>query len=144
MIWILLTSLIVFMATDPFTIENADAFAVKMEEYYGIHTQYEMRYLNNDWWSGTLAVGNPFICTDTVYLSTRWYGEQSPIWKYTLAHEWAHVLQGKDCVNNEKNADLIALTKLAEAGEFKAFIAGANWLMETKQLTLEEVIGTLQ
>ena len=128
---------------DPFSPEAADAFADKMETYYNVPTNWKFRDIG-DWWSATLATGDPLVCTTTVYISPKWKTEQSPIWKYTLAHEWAHVLQGKNCVNNEKNADLIALSRLAEAREWKAFLAGANWLMETNQLTMDEVKGVMK
>jgi hypothetical protein len=131
------------MMVDPFSPESADAFAEKMEHYYNVPTNWQFRDIGT-WWSATLAQGDPLVCTTTVYLSPKWKTEQSPLWKYTLAHEWAHVLQGKNCVNNEKNADLIALTKLAEAKEWKGFLAGANWLLETNQLTMEEVKGVIK
>lgn len=124
--------------TAPFSPESADAFAEEMQPYFGVNTNWKFLDIGS-WWSATLAQGEPLVCTSTVYLSPRWKTEQTALWKYTLAHEWAHVKQGKSCVNNEKGADIIALTKLAEAGEWGAFILGANWLMDTGQFTMDEV-----
>lgn len=133
----------------PFTPESADAFAEEMQPHFGVNTNWKFKDLGK-WWSATLAQGNPLVCTTTVYLSPRWETEQSALWKYTLAHEWSHVLQGSKCVNNERNANIIALTKLAEAGEWGAFLMGANWLLGNKingrivsqeqRMTMEEII----
>ena len=138
---------------DPFTPESADAFAEKMQPYFGVNTNWSFLDIGS-WWSATLAQGDPLVCTSTVYISPRWKTEQTALWKYTLAHEWAHVLQGSKCVNNERNANVIALTKLAEAGEWGAFLMGANWLMGNEfngrtvpaeqKITMENVKGVLE
>jgi len=127
----------------PFSVESADDFAEKMQPYFGVATNWQFRDIGT-WWSATLAVGDPLVCTSTVYLSPKWKTEKSALWKYTLAHEWGHVLQGKNCVNNEHNADIIALTKLAEAEEWGAFITGANWLLDTKQFTMKEIFNIVK
>jgi hypothetical protein len=137
----------------PFSIDEADAFADKMQPYFGIPTNWQFKDLGS-WWSATLAVGDPLVCTTTVYLSPRWKTEKTALWKYTLAHEWAHVLQGSKCVNNERNANIIALTKLAEAKEWGAFLMGVNWLLGNKfndrvvfaeqRISMEDVKGVLQ
>jgi len=128
---------------DPFSTDSANNFAEEMQPYFGVPTNWQIKDLGS-WWSATLAVGDPLVCTTTVYLSPKWKTEQSALWKYTLAHEWAHVKQGKRCVNNEHSADIIALTSLAKAGEWGAFIIGANWLMDTGQFTMNEIVNIVK
>jgi hypothetical protein len=50
------------------------------------------------------------------------------MWKYVLAHEWAHVAQGEHCWDNEAEAELIALAVLANAGEWGAVITALEWM----------------
>lgn len=145
---LLITLLLVTVMVDPFSIEIGDAFAEKMSYYFDKPLSFTMRDLPDDspqgWWAATVAEGSPYTCIDIVYLDTRWYNSDSPLWKYALVHEWVHTTQGKNCVNNEHNTDLKALSKLAEAKEWKAFIAAANYRMKLKQLTMEEVVSTLR
>jgi len=128
---------------DPFSTDSANNFAEEMQPYFGVPTNWQIKDLGS-WWSATLAVGEPLVCTTTVYISPKWKTEQSALWKYTLAHEWAHVKQGKNCVNNEHSADIIALTNLAKAGEWGAFLMGANWLMNTGQFTMNEIVNIVR
>ena len=127
---------------DPFSEEAADAFTLKMSDHFQTKTSYQMRHLDNDWWSATLASGN--VCTSTVYLSTRWEGSTSPLWKYALVHEWVHVSQGANCANNERATRLETMSILAEAEEWGAFIAAANHFIKNKFWTMEDVTGTLR
>jgi len=46
-----------------------------------------------------------------------------------LAHEWAHVAQGKNCWDNEAEAQLIALALLAEADEWGAVFTALEWMI---------------
>jgi hypothetical protein len=139
-----ITLILITMMIDPFSIEIGDAFAEKMSYYFNKPVSFTMRDLLADWWSATLAKGDPYICTNTVYLDTRWYGSTSPLWKYSLVHEWVHTTQGAGCVNNEHSTDLEALSILAEAKEWKAFIAAVNHRLKLNQLTMEEVVNILQ
>lgn len=111
-----------------FSIARADAFAEKMSHYYGRDLSYQMYYFPQGWWGATVWV--PGGCTDTVYLSDQFYGSlgNDELWKGVLAHEWAHVIQGANCVNNERNANEIALQKLSEAGEQEAFQRWCKYL----------------
>jgi hypothetical protein len=51
------------------------------------------------------------------------------MWKYVLAHEWAHVAQGQHCWENEAEAQLIAMVVLAEAGEWDALYTVLEWML---------------
>lgn len=135
--------LVVASIVDPFTPEKADRFAEKMQPYYGVATNWQFKNIGS-WWSATYSVGDPLVCTSTVYLSPSWKDEETPLWKYTLAHEWAHVKQGKNCVKNEHNADVIALSALANAEEWGAFIMGANWLIDTEQFSMKEIVDIIK
>lgn len=113
--------LIFLMIISSFSIFRADAFANKMSEYYGRDLSYQMHYFDTGWWGAT--VWEPGGCTNTVYLSDQFYGDlgNDELWKGVLAHEWAHVIQGANCVNNEVNANKIALQMLIDADEWKAW-----------------------
>ena len=136
------------MVIAPFSVKIGNEFAEKMSYYFDKPLSFTMRDLPDDspqgWWAATLAEGNPYSCTNTVYLDTRWYNSDSPLWKYALVHEWVHTTQGTGCVNNEPSTDLEVMSILAEAGEWKAFIAAANYRLKLNQLTVEEVVGTLR
>lgn len=140
----LLTSLLSGFMLQPFTIKNADAFSTKMSYYFDTPTNYQMRKLQYDWWSATLATGDPLVCTDTVYLSTRWEGSNSPLWKYTLVHEWVHVSHRAGCVNNERATRLEAFRMLARAREWGAFIVSVNHFMALDLLNMEEVVRIIK
>lgn len=120
----------------PLTDQTMHDFAVKMEPFYaelGIPTNTgntSIHELHIDYWGGTVWNER---CTTQVYLSERFtrpvhpfYG--TPMWKYVLAHEWAHVAQGEQCWDNEGEAELIALAVLAEAGEWEAVIIALEWM----------------
>lgn len=129
--------LILLMTIQSFSPGNADAFAEKMEDYYGFGLRWEQRDLGK-WMGATLSVGG--VCTSRVYLSTRFNGElgDDDLWKGILAHEWAHVSQGSECVNSEHGADLLALEKLWDAKEFSAYFRYARFLQERWGWTVEE------
>ena len=125
-----------FVADDPVTEHSILDFANKMEPYYtelGIPTDTgntSLHELHVSYWGGTVWQGR---CTTQVYLSERFtrrehpfYG--TPMWKYVLAHEWAHVAQGEHCWDNEGEAELIALAVLAEAGEWEAIFTALKWM----------------
>lgn len=107
--------------------DGADKFAEKMSPYYGRQLGYEMYYFKNGWWGATVWENGS--CTDTVYLSTRFYNETSDIWKFVLAHEWAHVYMGRYC-KDEAGAHMIGFQKLIEAKEWSAVRAGVNHMVE--------------
>lgn len=129
--------LILLMTIQSFSPGNADAFAEKMEEYYGFELRWEKRDLGT-WMGATLYDGGR--CTNTVYLSDQFYGQlgMDDLWKGILAHEWAHVSQGSLCSGNEHNADSIALEKLWDAKEFSAYFRYARFLQERWGWTAEE------
>lgn len=141
---ILLTSLLSGFMMQPFSEASADAFSVKMSYYFDTPTNYQMRHFDNGWWSATLATGNPLSCTDTVYLSTRWRGSKSPLWKYTLVHEWVHVSHRASCVNNERATRLEAFRILARAREWGAFIVSVNHFMALGNLSMKEVVQIIK
>jgi hypothetical protein len=128
---------------DPFSTESADAFAEKMDAYFNTPTNYVMRDVGT-WWSATVAVGNPLKCTSTVFLDDQWYNSTSPLWKYTLVHEWVHVSQGKYCVNNEKATELKTIKILKEAKEWGALIAGVNHFVANGRITMDEAINAIK
>jgi hypothetical protein len=129
---------------EPFSLESADAFTEKMKKYFDMPTNYSMLDLPNDWWSATLATGFPLICTSTVYLSTRWEGSASPLWKYSLVHEWVHVSQGARCVNNEKETRLETFRILTRSKEWGALIASVNHFVKMNEVTMNEVIEVIR
>lgn len=136
----------VVVAEAPLTPRTMDEFAQKMEPYYeeaGIPAEtgnasfYE---LPADYWGATVWSDG---CTSRVFLSERFTSNNhpfhsTPMWKYVLAHEWAHVAQGKLCWENEAEAQLIALAVLADAGEWGAVITALKWMF-----TLQVPAGTL-
>lgn len=125
-----------------FSPTNADAFANKMSKHYGIPLRYELHYFGNKWMGATVYNTGTGSCSSQVYLSTRFRDTalgDDDLWKGVLAHEWAHVLQGNGCKNNEREADAIALRKLLEAGELSAFIRYSIFLQERWKWTIQEV-----
>lgn len=132
--------MVLLLLMQSFSPARADAFADKMEEYYGFDLRWERRYIGT-WMAATVYRGG--VCTDRVYLSDQFYGElgNDDLWKGVLAHEWAHVSQRGECANNEHSADLIALDKLWEAGEISAYFRYSVFLQERWGWTQEEVYG---
>jgi hypothetical protein len=133
---ILLYLNMLFVDDDPFTKQAMVNFGREMEPHYselGIPTDTSdttLHNLPNTYWGATVWNGR---CTSQVYLSERFTNARfpfysSPMWKYVLAHEWAHVAQGKNCWDNEAEAELIALTVLANAGEWGAVITALEWM----------------
>ena len=125
-----------FVGDAPLTDQAMREFSLKMEPFYkelGVPTDTgdtSLHEIHPDYWGGTVWTG---YCTRQVYLSKRFaqpehpfYG--TPMWKYVLAHEWAHVAQGEQCWDNEGEAELIALAVLAEAGEWEAVITALKWM----------------
>jgi hypothetical protein len=130
---------IIFVALSiSFSLVRADAFAEKMSHYYGKDLSYQMYYFSTGWWGAT--VWEPGGCTDTVYLSDQFYGDlgEDELWKGVLAHEWAHVLQGSTCVNNERNANKIAVQKLKDANEWRAVFLWCEYITEVERMDIEE------
>ena len=83
------------------------------------------------YWGATVWSGR---CTNQVYLSERFADPlhpfyNTPMWKYVLAHEWAHVSQGAACWDNEGEAQLIAMAILADAGEIDALYSVLEWML---------------
>ena len=124
------------VADDPLTDQAMDKFGGEMQPYYaelGIPTDSSNTTLNNlpvTYWGATVWDGR---CTSQVYLSERFANAShpfysTPMWKYVLAHEWAHVAQGMHCWDNEAEAELIALTVLANAEEWGAVITALEWM----------------
>ena len=95
------------------------------------------------YWGATVWSGR---CTNQVYLSQRFADPihpfyNTPMWKYVLAHEWAHVAQGAECWENEAEAQLIALAVLADAGEWGAVYTTLEWMLALS--TTDEVLNQL-
>jgi hypothetical protein len=83
------------------------------------------------YWGATVWSGR---CTNQVFLSERFTDPNhpffnTPMWKYVLAHEWAHVAQGAECADNEAEAQLIALAVLTDAGELDAVYTTLEWML---------------
>jgi hypothetical protein len=134
---ILLFINMIFVAEAPLNNQAMGDFASKMEPYYaqaGIPTDTgntSLGDLPTTYWGATVWQGS---CTNRVFLNDRFDNEghpfyNTPMWKYILAHEWAHVGQGKKCWNNEVEAQLIALALLAEAGEWEAAFTALEWML---------------
>ena len=133
---ILLYLNMLFVANDPLTVQAMDQFGREIEPFYaelGIPTDTSDTTLHNlpaVYWGATVWNAR---CTSQVYLSERFANAahpfySTPMWKYVLAHEWAHVAQGMHCWGNEAEAELIALTILANAGEWGAVITALEWM----------------
>ena len=133
---ILLYLNMLFVADVPLTDQAMDQFGREMQPYYaelGIPTDTSDTTMHNlpaVYWGATVWNGR---CTSQVYLSERFANAShpfysTPMWKYVLSHEWAHVAQGKQCWDNEAEAELIALAVLANAGEWGAVITALEWM----------------
>ncbi|MHA1949596.1 MAG: hypothetical protein ACW99G_07930 [Candidatus Thorarchaeota archaeon] len=129
---------------DPFSTEAGDAFSEKMSHYFKVPTKFSFRDLPGTWWSATLASGG--VCTNTVYLSPRWKTSTSPLWKYTLVHEWVHVSQRGRCsqAGIERETRLEAMSILIKAKEWGALIASANHFIRLGNLTMKEVTDIIK
>lgn len=134
---ILLYLNMVLIANAPLTDQAIRDYAREIEPYYadlGMPTDTRhtsLHSLPSSYWGATVWNGQ---CTSQVYLSERFTQTEhpfymTPMWKYVLAHEWAHVAQGKHCWNNEAEAELIALAVMAEAGEWEAVITALEWML---------------
>ena len=64
---------------------------------------------------------------------------EDELWKGVLAHEWAHVIQGANCVNNEVNANKIALQMLIDADEWRAKFRWCKYVTEIERMDMEEL-----
>jgi hypothetical protein len=126
-----------FVAEAPLTNEAMQDFVHKMEPYYlesGLPTDTSntsLSELPNNYWGATVWKD---ACTNQVYLSDEFTDPNhafynTPMWKYVLAHEWAHVAQGQYCWENEAEAQLIALEVLADAGEWGALYTALEWML---------------
>jgi hypothetical protein len=137
LITILLFINMIFIAEAPLTDQSMRDFALKMEPYYaesGIPSDTSNTSLNElpaAYWGATVWEDR---CTNQVYLSEQFANADhpfynTPMWKYVLAHEWAHVAQGGQCWENEVEAQLIALEILADAGEWGAVFTALEWML---------------
>jgi len=140
----------IFIPDAPLSEEAMREFGQQLEPYYieaGIPTDTSNTSLHNlptTYWGATVWSGR---CTNQVYLSERFADPShpffnSPMWKYVLAHEWAHVAQGVNCWENEAEAQLIALAILAEAGEWDTVYTVLEWMITLS--ATDEVINQLQ
>lgn len=150
LISILLFINMLFVADTPLTDASMREFGLKMQPYFAQSglptdtTNTSLHELPETYWGATLWQGR---CTNTVYLNERFASSNhpfhnTPMWKYVLAHEWAHVAQGVDCWNNEAEAQLIALELLAEAGEWGAVFTALEWMIALS--APDEVLHQLQ
>ena len=137
----------------PISAPAIEEFGRQMEPYFkaaGYPTDTSNTSLHElpvTYWGATVWSGR---CTNQVYLNERFANPShpfynTPMWKYVLAHEWAHVAQGAQCWENEAEAQLIALAVLAEAGEWGAVYSALEWMLALsapqdvhKQLILPE------
>lgn len=140
----------IFIPDAPLSDEAMREFGQQLEPYYveaGIPTDTSntgLHKLPTTYWGATVWSGR---CTNQVYLSERFADPShpffnSPMWKYVLAHEWAHVAQGVHCWENEAEAQLIALAILAEAGEWDTVYTVLEWMITLS--ATDEVINQLQ
>lgn len=139
-----------FVAEAPLTDEAMRDFALKMEPYYtesnlpSDTSNTSVNELPNTYWGATVWTD---ACTNQVYLSDEFTNPNhpffnTPMWKYVLAHEWAHVAQGRECWENEAEAQLIALEILAEANEWGAVYTALGWMLTLS--APNEVVNLLQ
>ena len=102
---ILLIINLFYVAEAPLTDGAMHDFELKMEPYYlesSMPTDTSnlmISELPNNYWGATVWKD---ACTNQVYLSDEFTDPNhafynTPMWKYVLAHEWAHVAQGQDC-----------------------------------------------
>jgi hypothetical protein len=74
-------------------------------------------------------------CGSSVVLGRKGIEVGGALWKYLLAHEWAHVAQGPHCFNNEVEATIIGLAVLMESREYNALFHGIIWLGKQGELS---------
>ena len=150
LITILLFINMLFVAEAPLTNQTMDDFAHKMEPYYtesGIPSDTSNASLSElpaTFWGATVWADG---CTNQVFLSEKFASAEhpfynTPMWKYVLAHEWAHVAQGRQCWQNEVEAQLIALEVLADAGEWEAVFTALEWMLTLS--ASQDVVAQLQ
>jgi hypothetical protein len=134
---ILLFINLIFVPEAPLSEAAMRDFGAYLEPYYvelGLPTDTSNTSLHElpvTYWGATVWSGR---CTNQVYLNQRFADPihpfyNTPMWKYVLAHEWAHVAQGASCRDNEAEAQLIALAVLAEAGEWDAIYTVLEWML---------------
>lgn len=121
----------------PISQQDMRQFGQHMEPFYAAAghptdtSNTSLHELPYTYWGATVWSGR---CTNQVYLSDRFADPGHPfyataMWKYVLAHEWAHVAQGSQCWENEAEAQLIALSVLADAGEMDAVYTTLEWML---------------
>ncbi len=126
-----------FIGETPISEAAMADFGEQLEPYFaaaGLPTDTSSTSLHElpvTYWGATVWSGR---CTDQVYLSERFANPahpfyNTPMWKYVLAHEWAHVAQGAECWENEAEAQLIAMSVLADAGEWGAVYTTLEWML---------------
>jgi hypothetical protein len=141
---------LLFTADAPLSEAAMVEFGSHMAPYYEIlnhptdTSRTSLHELPETYWGATVWSGR---CTNQVFLSQRFADPRHPfygtaMWKYVLAHEWAHVAQGVHCWENEAEAQLIAMAALAEAGEWDALYTVLEWMLALS--ASEEVISQLQ
>ena len=126
-----------FVGETPLSNTAMEDFGAQLEPYFaaaGLPTDTSSTSLHElplTYWGATVWSGH---CTNQVYLSDRFADSahpfyNTPMWKYVLAHEWAHVAQGAECWENEAEAQLIAMSVLADAGELDAVYTVLEWML---------------
>jgi len=134
---ILLFINMIFVSQAPLSDAAMREFGQRLEPHFvaaGVPTDTSntrLHELPTTYWGATVWSGR---CTNQVYLSERFVDlthpfYNTPMWKYVLAHEWAHVAQGQHCWENEAEAQLIALAVLAEAGEWEVVYTVLEWML---------------
>ena len=129
-----------FVHPEPYSTETMEQFANKVAPVYatlGVPTNtsnVRVGTLPRNVYAGTWST--PGVrCGSSVVLGHKGIGEGGALWKYLLAHEWAHVAQGPYCFNNEVEATIIALAVLMESREYNALFHGIIWLGEQGELS---------
>jgi len=126
-----------FIGETPISEAAMADFGVQLEPYFAAAghptdtSNTSLHELPVTYWGATVWSGR---CTNQVYLSSRFADPihpfyNTPMWKYVLAHEWAHVAQGAECWENEAEAQLIAMSVLADAGELQAVYTVLEWML---------------
>lgn len=128
-----------FIHPDPYSPEKLQAYQDKMAPIYadlGIPadtSNVQLQRLPYNIYGGTMANWGT-DCTNAVKIGYKTVDRGDVLWKYILAHEWAHVAQGPNCANNEDEATIMALAVLAEGGEYNALLNAVMWFgVETEK-----------